>query len=200
MGKTKTPLSHLWPQPPRELQPHPRSTHLVQLVPRASRVPGTLSAIIPIPAQTHQRSPRCAPKFHFLVLANATSSPWTSKHKSSACIPRCLYNLPSPAHQSLRPVASPFITSRHPSWPFYFAAHGSTQAVVSLSEILGVFFFQVMSRATAEAGWTRPYKHHFYPQMLMALGCPCRARVWGSAGSGGSPRDGGLWLHKRQST
>lgn len=26
-----------------------------------------------------------------------------------------------------------------------------------------------------------------YPQMLMALGCPCRARVWGSAGSRGEP-------------
>lgn len=112
----------------------------MQLAPRASRVLGTLSAIILIPAQTHQRSPRCAPQFHFLVLANATSSPWTSKHKSSACIPRCLYNLPFPAHQSLWPVASSFITSRHPSWPFYFAAHGSTQAAVSLSEILGFFF------------------------------------------------------------
>ena len=105
-----------------------------------------LSARIPIPrvsqipAQIHQPSPRCAPKSHFLVLANATSSPWTSKHKSSAYIPRCLYNLPSPAHQSLQPVASFFITSRHPSRPFYFAAHGSTQAAVSLFVILGFFF------------------------------------------------------------
>lgn len=123
-------------------------------MPRASRVLGTLSAIIPIPAQTHQPFPRCAPKFHFLVLANATSSPWTSKHKSSGCIPRCLYNLPSPAHQSLRPVASSFITSRHPSQPFYFAAHGSTQAAVSLFVILVVFLPLLLS--DADGPWLSP--------------------------------------------